>query len=106
MTAPSLFTPNGDGINDEAVFEFTVVLAGGSNTAQVHVYDLNGRLVRRLQERREVSAGRYEIPWNGEDEAGNLVPPGIYAVRLGLDTQTEGTDGKRSHVATTVSVAY
>ena len=106
MAAPSVFTPNGDGINDEAVFAFTVVLMGASSAAQVEIYDLSGRRLRRIEERREVSAGRYEIPWDGLDDTGDLVPPGIYAVRLGLDALTEGTGVKNTHVTTTIAVAY
>lgn len=106
VTSPALFTPNGDDANDEALFEFAVVLAGGSSAAQIEIFDLGGRLVRRLEERRDVSAGRYTIAWDGADDHGQLVPPGVYAVRLGLDASTDGTGGKRSHVARTIAVAY
>ena len=106
VTSPGVFTPNGDGINDEAVFAFSVVLMGASSAAQVEIYDLSGRRLRRIEERREVSAGRYEIPWNGLDDSGDLVPPGLYAARLGLDALTEGTGVKNTHVTTTIAVAY
>ena len=106
VTSPGVFTPNGDGINDETVFAFSVVLVGSSSAAQVEIYDLSGRRLRRIDERREVSAGRYEIPWDGLDDSGELVPPGLYAVRLGLDALTAGTGVKDTHVTTTIAVAY
>ena len=43
---------------------------------------LTGRRVRRLEEGREVSAGGYAIPWDGQDEADELVLPGVCSVRL------------------------
>ena len=106
VTSPGVFTPNGDGINDGAVFAFSVVLIGASSAVQVEIYDLSGRRLRRIEERREVSAGRYEISWDGLDDSGTVVPPGLYAVRLGLDALTEGTGVKNTHVTTTLAVAY
>ncbi len=106
LQTPGLFTPNGDGINDAALFEFSVVMVGAGSAAEVEIYDLAGRRLRRIQERRDVSAGRYAISWDGLDESGNRVPPGLYTVRLGLDTATEGTGVKDTHVATTIAVAY
>ena len=106
IVSPSVFTPNGDGVNDEVVFEFSVVLVGASSAAQVEIYDLSGRRVRLLEERREVSAGRYGISWDGLDDTGDVVPTGLYAVQLGLDAVTEGTGVKDTHVTTTIAVAY
>ena len=106
LQAPGLFTPNGDGINDAALFEFSVIMVGPGSPAEVEIYDLAGRLLRRIQERRDISAGRYAISWDGLDESGNRVPPGLYTVRLGLDTATEGTGVKGTHVARTIAVAY
>ena len=106
LQGPGLFTPNGDGINDAALFEFSVVMVGAGPPAEVEIYDLSGRLLRRIQERRDISAGRYAISWDGLDESGNRVPPGLYTVRLGLDAATEGTGVKDTHAARTIAVAY
>ena len=48
-------TPNDDGINDEVVFEFAVVLAQTSRAVEMEIYDLSGRLVRRLTEERKIT---------------------------------------------------
>ena len=51
ITAPIL-TPNGDGINDEARFEFSVLRLTGQRAVQTRLYDLGGGLVRTWEERR------------------------------------------------------
>ena len=38
---------------------------------------------------RIVSAGTQTIPWDGRDGQGNLVPPGIYLVRVELDVDSD-----------------
>ena len=39
---PLVFTPNGDGINDEVVFSFRVTRLSASSPVEVTVYDLSG----------------------------------------------------------------
>ena len=73
--SPRVASPNGDGINDEVVAEFTVVLLSVSESVEMEVYDLSGRLIRRLMAQREASAGRYRIAWDGTDDYGLLAPP-------------------------------
>ncbi len=45
------------------------------------VFDVNGRAVARLTDE-EWRAGRHSVMWNGEDQAGNRVGPGVYFVRM------------------------
>ena len=103
---PAAFSPNGDGINDEAAFEFKVVRVGDASPAEVLLYDLSGRLVRRLLEERKISTGVHVLRWDGRDHSGEVVPPGIYYVRLRVATETDGAGVSSSEVLHTVSVAY
>ena len=103
---PRVATPNGDGINEEVVFEFTVVLLGVSRPVQIEIYDLGGHLVRRVEEIRPVSTGHYRIGWDGLDVSGKLAPPGIYVARLGLDADTEGAGVAGDHALETIALAY
>ena len=103
---PAVFSPNGDGVNDVAEFGFSVVLVGGSRAVSVDVHDLGGRLVRRLDERRETGAGAYRFEWNGEDGRGRRVPPGVYTLRFHVDADDRGADLARRHVIRTLAVAY
>lgn len=58
--------------------------------ATVEVYDLRGARVRTLCDR-EFPAGRHELAWEGEDDRGRAVAPGVYLVRFRAD----GVEGVR-----------
>lgn len=78
INVSSIFSPNGDGINDEAVINF--VLAKVETTRPtVIIYDLAGRQVRA------VASGIDGFRWNGLDDEGRLAPPGAYLCRIALD---------------------
>ena len=103
---PAVFTPNGDGINDEASFRFTVVKVGDDSPVEVLIYDLQGRLIRRLVEQRALSTGAYGIAWDGRDGQGVVAPPGVYLARLRVDTDTEGSQVGKAEIFRTIAVAY
>ena len=94
---PEVFTPNGDGVNDAAGIEATVFAVEGTKRLRVEVYDLSGRLLRDLSVTRLHPSGRHRVSWDGRDQEGRLVPPGIYAVLLGFatDARLEGTEAIR-----------
>jgi hypothetical protein len=48
----------------------------------LQVYDLNGRMIRRLLNEVSFSAGPHEEFWNGRDDAGRQVASGTYLYRL------------------------
>jgi hypothetical protein len=54
-------------------------LRGGYYRAEV--YDVSGRLIRRLEEGRTTAANRV-IAWEGIDVSGNRVRSGVYVMRL------------------------
>ena len=103
---PQTFTPNGDGINENTAFSFKVLRVGDNSPIEVTVYDLGGNRLRRIVEHRALSSGAYAIQWNGRNDAGDLVPPGLYCVRLSVDTDIAGTTVKDGTVFRTVAVAY
>ncbi len=102
ISAPIL-TPNGDGINDEARFEFAVFRLGGQRTVQTRLYDLGGRLVRAWEERRPLASGAYAVRWSGHDQSGQLVPPGTYLLAIAVDADAAVPSRKAHRV---VHVAY
>ena len=95
---PPVFTPNGDGVNDQAEIRF-VVFKMNAVEPRVKIYDLSGREVVELEQHFTSTARRFT--WSGRDAAGELVEPGIYLCRIDLDAQT----GKDTALRTLV-VAY
>ena len=103
---PRVVTPNGDGINDEVGFHFQVVKVGGASPVEVLIHDVRGQRVRRLVEHRPTSTGIYGMEWDGRDERGAVVPPGVYLARVRVDTDTEGARIEHTAILRTIAVAY
>jgi len=47
----------------------------------VAVYDVDGRVVRTLVDH-NIGPGKYLVEWDGMDDVGFAVPPGIYFCRV------------------------
>lgn len=60
---------------------------------QIQVLNAQGKVVRTLLARQTKMRGEY--PWNGKDDAGTLLPAGVYTVRVqaGLRPQLDTTFG-------------
>ncbi len=86
--APAVFTPNGDGRNDELHIGFDVLKLLVPRPLRAQVCDLQGRTLRQLAVA-EGLAGHYQLHWDGRDEEGRLLPPGIYLVRLEISGDAE-----------------
>ena len=63
------------------------------------------QIVMRKIKERDNSTGAYAIPWDGRNDAGDLVPPGAYAVRVKLSGDTAGSDIGRLEELRAVAVA-
>ena len=100
---PPVLSPNGDGINDHALIRFPVYQLRGTHRLQVTVHDLSGRRVRDLSMVTERPSGEHEVPWDGRDDGGALVLPGIYVVRVRVATDA---DGGEASAARPVHVVY
>ncbi len=64
-------------------------------TARLFVVDLAGRRVRTLLDGRALAAGSHEWVWDGADDRGARVAPGVYAVRL---ESALGTASRKVHL--------
>ena len=102
-----IFSPNGDGIHDTAeivitVFQLSFQLSG-QKPLQVRIHDLSGRRVRDLSFTPSAPSGQHRLEWDGRDDTGHLVVPGIYLLRVDVPTDADagGTTAVR-----TLSVVY
>jgi hypothetical protein len=73
---PRIITPNGDGWNDKAIFQFDnpqlLPLSG-------KIYDISGALVANLKAGPNPNS---TLEWDGKDSAGTVVPGGLYIYQI------------------------
>ena len=94
-----VLTPNGDGVNDALAIRADVINILEPRPWHLRLYDLAGyALVERSQ---AVTAGAQDFTWDGRDQAGQLVPPGLYVLELHLDG-----DAHQQRVRRVISVVY
>ena len=98
---PNPFTPNGDGINDAVQIGFSVFKISADRQVDVSIYSLDGRRV--WQTMQMTGSGEESVQWEGLDQAGVRVPPGLYLVRVALDADSD--QGETSS-AKLIAVAY
>ena len=98
------FTPNGDGINDAVKFVFPVFKMPGQASLILEVYALDGSLVHRRAQSVAHAAGVQEVSWDGRNQDGVLLPPGLYICRVGPEVDAESIG--ESTVATVVASVY
>jgi hypothetical protein len=102
LKRPGVLTPNGDGINDEITFEFAVLKVNIARSVGITLFDLSGHKVRHLEENRGLANGLYRLLWDGRDENGALVPPGLYLAQIEVDSDSE----ENNSIGQVVGVAY
>ncbi|OGC89797.1 MAG: hypothetical protein A2W25_02840 [candidate division Zixibacteria bacterium RBG_16_53_22] len=71
--------------NNSAVIEFAI--EGGSQSIRLSIYDINGRLIRRLLEGRYGPA-HYSIKWDGLGDGGQRLASGVYCASLSGEKKT------------------
>ena len=95
---PPAMTPNGDGINDETTIRFSIFHLQTAKTLRVGIYDLAGRRRRDLSTGRSRPSGEHRIRWDGRDDAGELVPPGMYLARIRLALDRGNRDAQTTRL--------
>ncbi|MCE2449249.1 MAG: hypothetical protein J4F35_12935 [Candidatus Latescibacteria bacterium] len=80
----AIISPNGDGRNDAVAIDLVLSQFAADTAVAVEIFDLSGRRVRQLVSQPR-SAGFYAETWDGRDEQGALVAPGLYLCRVGVE---------------------
>ncbi|MBI2504980.1 MAG: gliding motility-associated C-terminal domain-containing protein [Candidatus Latescibacteria bacterium] len=90
---PALFTPNGDGVNDQLEIAFNLLQLLKPAPVSLDLYDLGGRRLGALFSA-ELGIGPALYHWDGRLE-GHLAPPGIYlwVLRVQADAFEERHSG-------------
>ena len=97
--APSVLTPNGDGVNDELVVALDLVDVLTARPVQLEIFDLARRRVAGVESMG--MAGPLRLAWDGRTGTGGQVPPGNYIARL----KVKG-DGSTELAVELVSIVY
>ena len=97
---PRKFTPNGDGVNDRVRFAFNLLQLTNEAPLSLRLFDLSGRLLKVVHDGGQES-GRLNFFWDGLDEGGDLVPPGIYLYRIEVEAEDKNVEQSG-----TVAVVY
>ena len=84
-----VLTPNGDGVHDDLAITYSLFGLPEQVSVLVNVYSLNGRQVAKVPVGTQRS-GPQTVLWDGRDETGDLLAPGVYLVAVSV--QSERTD--------------
>jgi len=95
-----IFTPNADGINDFLLVSYNLLRLTRPVPVFFEIFDLRGNRVRQGFAGQDQS-GRFARVWDGRDQDGFTVPPGVYLYQV--EVEADAGTSRRQGV---VSVAY
>ena len=84
---PRAFTPQGDGVNDRVELTYTLFTVR-SALVEVSVYTVDGIPVRRLYSGRQGAGPQLQV-WDGRDDGGELLAPGIYLLKVDVQADRD-----------------
>ena len=100
--APNPFTPNADGINDQTEIKFTLFKLHEARPVTLSLFRLDGQRVRQMTV--DAAGGLVTMVWDGRDDVGKLVMPGLYVATINAATDAVSISGRK--IAKLVGVSY
>ncbi len=97
---PNPISPNGDNICDFTEISFYVAKIADSRRVMIKIFNLNGDCLRTLQDVYSV-AKDFRVKWDGKDDWGKLVRPGVYLFQVSVNT-----DADDYVITKTITVVY
>lgn len=88
VAASKAITPNGDGVNDAFILSYSLLKLVRLVPVRLEIYALNGRRVRQVY-RGEKTIGTHRHAWDGRDDCGRLLAPGLYIYELRVESDRE-----------------
>jgi hypothetical protein len=85
LSTPVL-TPNGDGVNDELEIRYALFRLPEQVPVTLEIYALDGRRVAALETGVQGS-GTQSARWDGRDQDGNLLSPGVYLLAVAIRSE-------------------
>ena len=82
--APNPFSPNDDDRFDVVRIQYDLARISVLRPVAIRIFDLNGRPVRAME--MEQKSGTHAVEWDGVDDDGDLVPPGLYLFEISVDS--------------------
>ena len=82
--APNPFSPNGDDRFDVVRIQYDLARISVLRPVAIRIFDLNGRPVRAMEI--EQKSGTHAVEWDGTDDDGDVVPPGLYLFEISIDS--------------------
>ncbi len=93
--SPAIFTPNGDGDDDQLQIDYRLGQAGGLLT--ILIYDTRGKLVRSIKKKEKCTEERGTLFWDGMSAHG-FAMSGMYLVYLEYEFNHRLTKAKKTAV--------
>ncbi len=78
---PRVFTPNGDGSNEQVTFEYKNL---EERSIVCWIYDIKGAAVKQL----DIDPLKDKFSWDGKDENNDVAPSGIYIYQIEVEGRT------------------
>ena len=100
LVEPKVVTPNGDGVNEKVDFSFKLLQITSRVSLSLKIFDLSGEKRRVIRKNNQYS-GFLHFSWDGRDNSGNLVPPGLYVYQVSVEAEN-----REDLLTGTIGVAY